>query len=255
MVESEDISIQKARPLPDYTSPTFWQAVQTPDMPLEVLVRVLRIANARGDEQTRNRLLETVLLRIQTASESWAHSVLKNIAVPADERNALMDDLCADLYEHILRALLDPKRLFWEENFAHCLSFERKHVYRSLMTREGRWHDLHVKRSARIPRSLMARLDQTIELVDGEDCPVDIEDERAQMMLRTVDYSDLLQLVLHLPDRHKAVVLLIFWEGRTEKETAQILGISDRTVRNRIQAALKLLRGILVVEGECVGYD
>jgi len=255
MVESEYVNIQQAIHFPEYTSPTFWQAVQDPDMPLELLVRVLRLANERDDNQTRNRLLETIFQRTQTANERWARSVLRDVAVPADERLALLDDLCSDLYECMLRALLDSKRLFWEENFAHCLSFERKHVYRSFMMREGRWHDLHVKRSMRIPRSFVARLDQMVQLVDGEDCTIDIEDEQAQMMLRSVDQSDLLQFVLHLPDKHKAVVLLIFWEGRSEKETAQILGISDRTVRNRIQAALKLLRGILAAERECVGYD
>jgi DNA-directed RNA polymerase specialized sigma24 family protein len=55
-----------------------------------------------------------------------------------------------------------------------------------------------------------------------------------------------------LPDTLKPVVLLIFWEGRTEKETARVLKITDRTVRNRLQHALKILRNMLASEREYI---
>ncbi len=80
--------------------------------------------------------------------------------------------------------------------------------------------------------------------------PLDIEDEGVQGMFLSVEQSDLLQTVLCLPDKLKAVILLIFWEGRSEKETAQVLSISDRTVRNRLRDALKLLRSLLSPESE-----
>jgi len=240
--------------LPRYGSTAFWRALQTADIPLEVLVRCFRAALAQGDAQGRNCIVEIIFLRIQSMNEYWAASVLKSLSVRPDERYALMCDLCADLYESIIRALMDPERLFWEENFLHCLYFERKHVYRSLMMREGRWHDLSVKRSTRIPRGLLASLDQPVQQMDNGVDSLDIEDEQAQKMLQIVESLDLLQLVLHLPDKLKAVVLLIFWEGRSEKDTARVLGISDRTVRNRIQVAKKLLRDLLTTEKERASY-
>ncbi|TMD92363.1 MAG: sigma-70 family RNA polymerase sigma factor, partial [Chloroflexi bacterium] len=51
-----------------------------------------------------------------------------------------------------------------------------------------------------------------------------------------------------LPDKLKSVVLLVFWEGKTEKDTARILGISDRTVRNRLRDAFEVLRNALEPE-------
>lgn len=240
--------------LPCYASTAFWRAIQAADIPLEVLVRCFRLALALGDAQGHKRIIEIIFLRIQSMNEYWAANALKNVTVKADERYALIGDLCADLYESMLRALMDPKRLFWEENFLHCLYFERKHVYRSLMMREGRWHDLNVRRSSRIPRGLVASLDQSGQRLDNVTYPFDIEDEQAQRMLQTVESPDLLQLVLHLPDKLKAVVLLIFWEGRSEKDTARVLGITDRTVRNRICAAKKLLHDILATERECAFY-
>jgi DNA-directed RNA polymerase specialized sigma24 family protein len=45
---------------------------------------------------------------------------------------------------------------------------------------------------------------------------------------------------------------MIFWEGRTEKDAAMILGVSDRTIRNRLREALKSLRVILEIEGNTI---
>lgn len=245
------ISLARAyNELPRYTSPAFWFAVESPSLPLEVVVRVLREADSNEEYVIRNRLLEIIIRRTQTMNAHWATSVLKNTVMPGEERSALIADLCADLYESMIRALLDTTRLFWEENFLHCLRFERKHVYTSFMRCEGRWHDPEVKRTSRIPRVLVTSLDQPLPKANGEMVVPDIEDEQAQKMLFALEPSDLLSLVLYLPERLKTVIVLLFWEGLSEKETARIVGVSDRTIRNRIQAALKILRGILEEKGE-----
>ncbi len=215
--------------LPAYGSLAFWSAVEEPDLqgavPLEVLARCVRSAIAQGDDEGRNRILEVIFQRIHMSNEYWANGVLKTAPLQADERKALVSDLYGDLCECIIRAVIDDKRLFWEENFQHCLMFERKHVYRSFMRREGRWNGLDGKRS-------------------------ELEDEKAQKALLAVEQADIPGLILHLPDRLKPIVLLIFWEGRTEKDTAKILGITDRTVRNRLREALKLLHRELEPERE-----
>jgi hypothetical protein len=235
------------RSLPDSASPVFWNVVEKADIPLEVLVICLRNVT---NNQHRQRILHIIVQRTQIMNEYWAGNVLKHVALHVDERAALICDLCADLYEHMLRALLDPSKLFWEENFLHCLYFERRHVYRSFMTREGRWHDSRVLKSERVPRGLLQRLDQPISQAEGEPYLLDLEDEHAQKMLQAVDAGDLLKFVLLLPEHLKAVVLLLYWEERSEKDIARILNVSDRTVRNRIQAALKLLRGFFLDQME-----
>jgi hypothetical protein len=241
--------------LPAYGSNAFWSAVEEPDLqaavPLEVLVRCLRGAIAQGDDEGRNRILEVIFQRIHMSNEYWANSVLnKTVSLQADERKALVSDLYGDLCECIIRAVIDDKRLFWEENFQHCLMFERKHVYRSFMRREGRWNSPDGRKSERIPRMLVESLDQPAQLADGDTYELNIEDEKAQKALLAVEQGDIPGLILHLPDRLKPIVLLIFWEGRTEKDTAKILGITDRTVRNRLREALKLLYRKLEPERE-----
>lgn len=242
--------------LPAYESDLFWRTIEEPDLkialPLEVLVKCARVAIARGDDIGRNRIIEVIFQRTQSSNEYWAYHVLNSIHLGPDERNILVHDLFADLCERVIRALMDLKRLFWEENFQHCLQFERKHAYQAFMIREGRWYHQQGDGTAtrRIPRVLIESLDQPVMHSDGELWEPDIEDERAQQALLSVEQSDLPLLILQLPEKLKSVIWLIFWEGRTEKDAAQILGITDRTVRNRLREALKSLRDILDAEGK-----
>jgi RNA polymerase sigma factor (sigma-70 family) len=78
---------------------------------------------------------------------------------------------------------------------------------------------------------------------------LEIVDEQAQQALLSVEQHDLPLLILNLPEKLKPVIWLMFWEGRTEKNVAHILGVSDRTVRNRLQKALSLLRTGIESEG------
>jgi predicted DNA-binding protein (UPF0251 family) len=228
--------------------------IEEPDLKvalsLEILVKCARVAITRGDDAARNRIIEEIVRRTQASNEYWARHVLNGVHFRPKERSILISDLYADLCEHLIRALMDMKRLFWEENFQHCLLFERKHVFQAFMTREGLWLKQHREGvvGRRIPRMLIASIDQPVLHANGEFWEPDFEDEHAQQAFLSIEQSDLPLLVLHLPEKLRAVILLIFWEGRTEKDTAHILGVTDRTVRNRLSEALKSLRDILVTQ-------
>ena len=239
--------------LPAYGSVAYWKEIEAcveEVLPLELLVRCVREAMGRGDDIGRKRLFEVIFRRTHSANEYWANNVIKTMNLHAEEQSALVGDLYADLCECVMRALIDRDRLFWEESFQHCLSFERRHVFRTFMTREGRWNSEAKKKTARIPRALVDSLDQPRQQSTGDLIEIHIEDETAQRDLLAVEHSDLPRLILDLPDKLKAVVLLIFWEGRTEKDTAMVLGITDRTVRNRLRDALEILRHKLEPERE-----
>jgi RNA polymerase sigma-70 factor (sigma-E family) len=57
--------------------------------------------------------------------------------------------------------------------------------------------------------------------------------------------DDLLEALLALPPRMRAVVVLRYLEDRTEAETAQLLGCSAGTVKSTAHHGLARLRGIL----------
>ncbi len=241
--------------LPEYGSDAYWQALEEADKPLEVLVRCVRTAIAQGDIAGRNRVIEVIIRRTQATNEYWANHAFTHMNLQEEERKILACDLYADLCERLIRMLIDPKRSFWQENFQHCLRFERKHVFQAFMTREGRWNNHRVNVGAgslgdfhplagtrRVPRVLIESLDRFVQNTNGEVSELDVEDERVQQEFLAIERADLLRLVLQLPEKLRLVVLLIFWEGRSEKDAAQILAITDRSVRNRLHEASKILR-------------
>ena len=239
--------------LPMYGTLPFWRCIEETNMqlalPLETLVTCARAAVAHGDEVGRNRILSVIIARTQSINERWAEQALARLPALSEEREALISDVYADLCERIIRAVLDPTRGFWEEHFQHSLFFERKHVYKACLLREGWWqHELERAREEeaviprRVPRALVESLDRPIITIDGDEQQMPIPDERAQQAFQAVEHADVPCLVMRLPEKLKAVIWLLFWEGRTEKETATILGVSDRTIRNRLQQALLYLR-------------
>jgi RNA polymerase sigma factor (sigma-70 family) len=244
--------------LPEFGSIEFWRVVEEPNLkaalPLEVLVRCFRLGIALEDDVGRNRIMEMIFRRTTSSNEYWSRQVLSSIHLTSEERSMSAHDLYADLCERVIHAVHDSKRLFWEENFQHCLCFERKHVYQAFMTREGRWYNQRANESGtrRIPRSLIGSLDQPVQHCNGELWEVEIVDVQAQQALLSVEQHDLPLLILNLPAKLKPVIWLIFWEGRTEKNVAHILGVSDRTVRNRLQKALSLLRTGIESEGKTI---
>ena len=231
--------------LPSYGSPAYWYKLEESDMhlalPLEVLVKCIRLSVLCRDRAGQKRTFEIVFRRIAASNIGWVQNVLRTSHFSVNEQALLMHDLYADICECIIRAVIDPTRLFWEENFSHCLNYERKHVYQTFMRREGRWHNDGNPASKHVSYQSSRSIDQSEQVRKRKVRIPVIEDEVARQALLAVEQSDIPALVIGLPAKLKAVVLLIFWEDRTEKDTANILGITDRTVRNRLKRALLLL--------------
>jgi RNA polymerase sigma-70 factor (sigma-E family) len=57
--------------------------------------------------------------------------------------------------------------------------------------------------------------------------------------------AELLQALLTLPLRQRATVVLRYLEGRSERETAELLGCSEGTVKSQSARALATLRAVL----------
>ncbi len=230
-----------------------WQIYEAAELrtmvPLERLVIYVRCASQEGDWVARNQLLEIILWRLQDENEMWVKKVLKRIVLHSEERRVLIIDLYADLCEGLIRALIDPSKQFWEQNFLHCLRFERQHIYRTFMMREGRWFERLRTQSRRVPRTMLASLEQKSAASDS--ILLNLEDAQAAQQLLLVEQDDLLQSLLGLPEHLRSVVLLVFWKECSEKEIAQLLGVSDRTVRNRLRKSLAVLRTQLQGAGDC----
>ncbi len=256
ILSEESITERQARidqcysALPAYGSGAFWEALEVGQVPLEVLVKVLRVAVVQGERERERRLFEMLLARVQAANEQWVKRVLAGMRVLAGERAALAADLHADLCETLLRELRDPQQRFWETHFQQSLRFARQHVYERFLIYEGRWHDQRFGPGRRVPSLLISSLERAVSSQQEAAEALEICDERAQEALLHIEQTDIARYILALPERLRVVVWLIFWEDHTEKTVSKLLAISERTVRNRLQAALAQLRQALSNEQE-----
>jgi RNA polymerase sigma-70 factor (sigma-E family) len=87
--------------------------------------------------------------------------------------------------------------------------------------RRGRWRQ-------RLPLLRAQASSQAAQASDGADV-VDLRDA-------------LVRLLRQLPPRQRAVIVLRYWEQRTEAETAALLGCSEGTVKSAASRGLRQLR-------------
>lgn len=253
VIERRTALAEAYRALPAYGSADFWSLLEGSQAPpLEVLVKVLREeVMARGDKQAQRRIFAIIIARLQFSNEQWVSQVLSSVRLLVGERQAFAADLYADLCEQLLRALLDPEQHFWEEAFQHCLRFARRHACERFLRREGYWQKETPGPGHRVPHKLLESLERAEWQVKFED-EWDVPDERAEQALLLVEQAEAASLLFHLPVQLRTIVWLIFWEDCSTKTVGELLGISDRTVRNRLRAALAQLRRVLVDEQEVI---
>lgn len=68
-------------------------------------------------------------------------------------------------------------------------------------------------------------------------------EELPQQLLKTTDADRSLSLlVMELPNKYKQVVLLYYYQGFTQKETAELLGLSPAAVLRRLRGAEAFLK-------------
>lgn len=87
--------------------------------------------------------------------------------------------------------------------------------------------DITRSRSRALPRS---EVDALLDLPDVAPGPAQTVEGRAEMDM-------LLQIMQRLPARRRQILILVRWEGMPQKEVAEQLGVSVRTVEHELQHA------------------
>jgi RNA polymerase sigma-70 factor, ECF subfamily len=90
---------------------------------------------------------------------------------------------------------------------------------------------------------LLVELDDNLSNYDDDTSPL----ERVQRQFRG---QALRKAIDNLPAQHKEILVLVFYQGLSGAEVAQVLGISEGTVKSRLHRAKEALRRLLQLTGE-----
>lgn len=230
--------------LPMAGSGDYWRRIDAPaagpELPLEVLARCLRERFAAGAIPDAYRIFEVIMRRTDTRVARRAWSVANQ--AKAGMKPQLQEDLRQECYLKLWQDLVNEGPTFLLENFEHKLGYIFDHVAQSLMLKAGEWRRPGVDKPTRIPQSEI----ESIDAVSGnEDDPPLIEriaDDKAQAVSELVEFSEALAAVADLPKADRELIHAIFIEGLTQEEAASRLGVTARTIRNRLTRVMKQIR-------------
>jgi RNA polymerase sigma-70 factor, ECF subfamily len=90
---------------------------------------------------------------------------------------------------------------------------------------------------------LLVELDDNLSNYDDDTSPL----ERVQRQFRG---QALRKAIENLPAQHKEILVLVFYQGLSGAEVAQVLKISEGTVKSRLHRAKEALRRLLQLTGE-----
>jgi RNA polymerase sigma factor (sigma-70 family) len=112
-------------------------------------------------------------------------------------------------------------RCLWSSGWDEVVN-QRAYLYRSVLHQARAHHRAAVRRHVREAR---AAVSGSVDSPDGQ--------------------VDVWEALVHLSIPERAVVFLTYWEDLTQPEAGERLGVSERTVRRRLDRACRSLRRLL----------
>lgn len=204
------------------------------------IVHLIRAFRARGDEWAARDLFVLLLERCELANRAWVSRVMRQTPLAAAGAAEIGEELRQELALSLWVEIARSRREKWELFFAHALDYAQRHTATAYMERHGLWRRTGVVRG----RADLARLLVSVSRL----APNEAEDSDAwlpsepQNPFRAAELADLRSLVTRLPEREQAVIVMRYWQGASEDEIGQALGVTTRTIFNLRRSAYKRLR-------------
>jgi RNA polymerase sigma factor (sigma-70 family) len=183
----------------------------------DTTARLVMLAQA-GDKDSLNELMARTRDRIY----ALAHRMLRDY--PVVQMFKETDDIVQDAQFQLWRALQD-KQLGPVRDFGGLAG----KLIRRALTNLAR----HYSGPAQAPNLKTANHDPEIDMPAGEPCSVE-------------QWLDLHEAIESLPEEERTVIDLLFYQGLTQAEAAELLGVDQRTIRRRLTRARRLLAPLLL---------
>jgi RNA polymerase sigma factor (sigma-70 family) len=234
---------EQFRALPAIGTAAYWGSIEDADarhtLGLEVLARCFRERTTAGAADDAERIFTAIWQRVQSSVQRWARSIASRAR--SGMTTQLSEDLEQECFLKLWEELEGDGPTFLMENFAFAFGRLRQHVAHDVMERAGEWRRPGVATPTRVPSDQTGSLQAEPAGEDETPLIERIVDDRAQDPFDRVDLSDLLALVMSLPEDQRTIILDRYWRDQAQEETAARLGISDRMVRYRLKTILREL--------------
>jgi RNA polymerase sigma factor (sigma-70 family) len=197
----------------------------------EERVQQIRAALDNGDRSTAEHHFATLLQDSKASTERWLR---RTIALTPALHNASVYPVCEELRQelafYLWQHIADPTRheMAWEQTYWRALIYAQKHVAFSYMCHAGYWVSRRTTKQA--TRGVA-------EPLDG--CLMDAAD--AHDALFAAELADVRTLVMGLPPKERAAVVLRYWQDMREQDIAHALGCTERNVRLLLHQARQRL--------------
>lgn len=159
-----------------------------------------------------------------------------------DQTDTISDWICVEIlpFERNARRWLERTRLPVEADDVIQEAYARIAAMGSLAhIRSGRAYFLTTVRNIALQhlrRSKVVRMDSFADIPAGE-----LLDDRPGPEAITGSKLEIEQLLLSLPERCQAIFRLVRLEGYTQRETSELLGISENVVEKQVAKAMEVL--------------
>ncbi len=243
---------QQFQELPAAGTALYWSKIEQPAegaaIPPEVLSRCFRERWKAGKEQDAVRIFRVILLSAQPLVQSRAKQYVRQS--PGGEALRLNEDIESEASIALWKELITDRPTFLVENFQHALRRIVQHAAHSVLEKEGLWKAPDVKQPTRIPAGQRKRIDAPTDREDPDAPAPDLADPGLMTPEDQEIILDLRNAIQQLDLDARMLLYWYFYCGYTQQEIADKLGVTDRTVRNRIENLVKTLRKYLGVEEE-----
>lgn len=209
------------------------------------LVALLRQAARQRQMGAAKDIFVSLLERAEAGNAFWARRTVQRIARSVGMGPEMMDMLQEDLRQELTLRLWEELALRegegWELFFRRSIHFSRARVAARYLERHGYRPDQPVTLFFADIAEIAARATRqsAYAMREGDEGTaleaLALADPREAFT--AADLADLRGYVERLPPRERAAVVLRYWRRAREREIAEALGVTPRTVRNLLGRA------------------
>jgi RNA polymerase sigma factor (sigma-70 family) len=244
---------QQFQALPSAGTAAYWQRVETLGagaLPLEVLSRCLRERVRAGAKRDAERIFDVIIPRVRKTIQFWIK--IFDSQTPGGINQRVAEDLASECYFALWRELANAPETFLLKGFHKGLNRIVHHVAHAFLEQEGVWQRKGVKKPTRIPVTEQDSIDVSRD-EESTTGSLSLADSLSQPFREEEVRIDIEEFLAQLDPKSRQMFHVYFYAGYTQQEIADLLHITDKTVREHLKRIVDELRTYLGGEEESDG--